>query len=261
MEAMPTWDERSHVLLEQVEAICKKGRAGGMTYMQAVQDIENLHIGPHLAARGQSSLRASRGVHQYQRLLELFDLTKDLPGWGQKHDNLLNTALDIALDRLSPEDQQRYDKWLMREKKEGFIAPCADPFYTETLTRVAQSTLEESKALGKPFGTVLVMGTYPCPDGNHRMHSPASCASQDDKPSVEEMALVVKQMRAFSDVLERRYVTDSVTVVALGSEKEVAVAVEPAAKEPCPHHPEQAECGCYCQFAGCSPETCPADAS
>lgn len=27
----------------------------------------------------------------------------------------------------------------------------------------------------------------------------------------------------------------------------------------CRHHPSE-DCGCYCRFVGCSPETCPVDA-
>lgn len=33
--------------------------------------------------------------------------------------------------------------------------------------------------------------------------------------------------------------------------------LEGQAEGMCRHHPKQDDCGCYCKFVGCSPETCP----
>mgnify|MGYP001582527158 CR=1 FL=1 len=41
-------------------------------------------------------------------------------------------------------------------------------------------------------------------------------------------------------------------------EKEMFILSDGNAMPPCQHHPK-ADCGCYCRFVGCAPETCPED--
>ena len=199
------WHERGLVLLEQVDAICKRGRERQLTYMQAVYELENLRIGKHLESKPRlSSITASRAVIQYQTLLKLLDQGRALVGWGQEHESLMVEALDIAFFRMSDYEHALYERKTTEGRASGHIARCSDPYYTEELTQLVARAFDGARLAGRELRTVFAMGTYRCPaNGEHRGHAPAVCAGDDDEPlAAEERQFLSQSLRRFADDLD-----------------------------------------------------------
>lgn len=208
-----SWNERSQVLLEQVESICVRGRGGKLSYMQAVVELEALDIGKHLESKGrQSTLAASRAVIGYQTLLRLLDAGRKLEGWGAKHEDFLSTALDILLYRLSAEEHALFEKKLAQEKADGFVASCADSYYADELTQLVTRFFQGAKLAERPLRAAFAMGIYPCPlGGEHRAHAPSVCMGAEGMDVCsDDVLFMATQLRRFAGELEEQLDTQSV---------------------------------------------------
>jgi hypothetical protein len=198
------WQERGQVLLEQVEAICRRGRNGELSYMQAVYELENLRIGKHLESRPWlTSLAASRAVIQYQSLLKLLDAGRSLPGWGEAHEALMVEALDIAFFRMSEHEHELYERMTAEARAGGFIAECSDLYYVQELSQLAAVAFENSKIAGRLFEAVLFMGLYACPkDPTHQGHAATVCAAAEEEMPPERVQFFAKRLRSLAAELE-----------------------------------------------------------
>lgn len=203
------WQERGQVLLEQVEAICRRGRQRELSYMQAVYEIENLRIGRHLESRPRlTSLAASRAVIQYQSLLKLFDAGRQLPGWGEAHESLMVEALDIAFFRMSDHEHELYERRAAEERAGGRIAECSDAYYGQELTQLAAIAFKNAKIAERPLEAVFFMGMYACPkDPAHRGHVATVCAAEDERDvSPDRVQSFAERLRWVASDLEAQLV-------------------------------------------------------
>lgn len=199
------WQERSQVLLEQVEAICRCGRQRELSSMQAIYELENLHVGKHLESRPRlTSLAASRSVIQYQSLMKLLEAGRELPGWGETHEALMVEALDIAFFRMSDHEHELYERKLAEERAGGHIADCSDPYYGQELGQLAAIALQNAEIAGRPLEAIFLMGFYPCPKApTHRGHAPAAVLTASDEPMPpDRVQFLAERLRAFAADLD-----------------------------------------------------------
>lgn len=199
------WQERGQVLLEQVEAICRRGRQRELSYMQTIYELENLRIAEHLESRPKlTSLAASRSVIQYQSLMKLLDAGRALPGWGETHEALMVEALDIAFFRMSDHEHELYERKVAEEKAGGYIADCSDPYYGQEFGQLAAIALQNAEIARRPLEAIFIMGFYPCPkDSTHRGHAPAAALTASDEPMPpDRVQFLAERLHAFAADLE-----------------------------------------------------------